>query len=148
MSTGGDYELSDLTVAELKKVLSDYNRKLSAKKYKMSMKKLQVIQEIEKMYKWTHNSSKKKITFIRKGKQHSYVLNLKGGDKRAKEDRADEIRKGEKRVKREKKKKKERKQKIKKATIMKRVVGQSIRDRTAKKTRQKIYKESAKNPFL
>jgi len=77
--------LDTLTKTDLVKVLRDYNNKLQQKKYKLKgMKKGEVVAEIKKMYSW--KSTDKKISFLRKGKQHSYILHLKGSVKRTKQD--------------------------------------------------------------
>ena len=64
--------INTLKVTELKRVLKDYNTKLKKKLYKMNMKKKEIVAELNKMYKITHKE--KKIIFLRKGKQHSYIL--------------------------------------------------------------------------
>tara|TARA_R100001594_G_C3944184_1_gene241416 strand:+ start:276 stop:698 length:423 start_codon:yes stop_codon:yes gene_type:complete len=79
------FDLKTLSVSELKRVLRDYNQKLQKKKYKMNMKKTEVIEELNKMYSWKETPGK--LSFLRKGKQHSYVLNLKGSAKRTAEDK-------------------------------------------------------------
>lgn len=72
-------QLKGATVADLKNVFRDYNAKLRKKEYKITgMKKDDLLKELKKMYSWKRNEGQKKISFLRKGKQHSYVLLLKG----------------------------------------------------------------------
>ena len=72
--------LKKLPVVQLKRILTDYNKKLQKKEYKgvASMKKNDIIEELRKMYTWKHNDKKDKISFLRKGKQHSFVLGIRG----------------------------------------------------------------------
>lgn len=69
-----------LTLVQLKRILTDYNKKIRKKEYKgiASMKKSDVIAELNKMYSWRHQDKKNKVSFLRKGKQHSFVLGIRG----------------------------------------------------------------------
>ena len=111
--------INTLKVTELKRGLKDYNTKLKKKLYKMNMKKKEIVEELNKMYKITHKE--KKIIFLRKGKQHSYILNLKGSKKREAEDEIDKKTKDERKKKAEIKKKENFKKKLIKAEKDKRI---------------------------
>ena len=111
--------INTLKVTDLKKVLKDYNNKLKKKLYKMNMKKKEIVEELNKMYKITHKE--KKIIFLRKGKQHSYILNLTGSKKREAEDEIDKKTKEERKKKAEIKKKENFKKKLIKAEKDKRI---------------------------
>ena len=95
-------DINTLKVGELKRVLRDYNNKLKKKMYKMNMKKSEIVIELNKMYKITQKENK--IVFLRKGKQHSYILNIKGSSKRNKEDEEDNKKKAERKKKADKRK--------------------------------------------
>lgn len=75
-------DLKGATAGDLRRVLVDYNNKLRQKEYKTSkMKKADIIKEIKKMYTWRRSEKFKRIAFLRKGKQHSFVVHLKGSKK-------------------------------------------------------------------
>ena len=111
--------INSLKVSDLKKVLKDYNDKLKKKLYKMSMKKQDIVTELNKMYKVT--DKKDKILFLRKGKQHSYVLHMVGSKKRTEQDLKNKAAKAARKVISEKKKKENFKKKIIKAERDKRI---------------------------
>lgn len=78
---GKDQEvLKKLTVVQLKRILTDYNKKIRKKEYQgvSGMKKSEVVAELNKMYTWRHQDKKDKVSFLRKGKQHSFVLGIRG----------------------------------------------------------------------
>ena len=130
--------INTLKVTELKRVLKDYNTKLKKKLYKMNMKKKEIVEELNKMYKITHKE--KKIIFLRKGKQHSYVLNLTGSKKREAEDEIDKKTKDERKKKAEIKKKENFKKKLIKAEKDKRI-RQNLTN-SKKNDEQKIKKKA------
>ncbi len=113
-------DLKGVSVSDLKKIFRDYNQKLQKKKYKMGdLKKGNIYDELKKMYKW--KKDKEKISFLRKGKQHSFILNLKGSAKRQAEDKAKKEKSDKRKKLQAKRRKAKLKQKIKKAEITKRV---------------------------
>tara|TARA_R110001606_G_scaffold80471_3_gene185708 strand:- start:213 stop:566 length:354 start_codon:yes stop_codon:yes gene_type:complete len=112
-------DINTLKVGELKRVLKDYNKKLKNKMYKMNIKKAEVVDELKKMYKITLKTNK--IVFLRKGKQHSYILNIKGSTKRAQEDSDEKEKKAERKKKAEARKKEKFKKSLIKAEKDKRI---------------------------
>jgi len=117
--------LKKLPVVQLKRVLTDYNKKLQKKEYKgvASMRKNEIIDELNKMYTWKHKDEK--VSFLRKGKQHSFVLGIRGY-REANQDYAERM-----------EKKKARKKAISKVLLKKKVVGR----KAPKKLKKVDFKE-------
>ena len=132
--------INSLKVSDLKKVLKDYNTKLKKKMYKMNMKKQEIVQELNKMYKIT--DKKDKILFLRKGKQHSYVLHMIGSEKRTEQDSKDKAAKAKRKAVSDKKKKENFKKQIIKAEKDKRIRRKPVNKKSKKKNNdleQMIY---------
>lgn len=129
---GKDQEvLKKLTVVQLKRILTDYNKKIRKKEYQgvSGMKKSEVVAELNKMYTWRHQDKKDKVSFLRKGKQHSFVLGIRG-KLEAHQDYDERM-----------KKKKDRKKAISKVLVKKKVIGKKLAKVAKKKKKMPSMKE-------